>query len=239
VTRLVLAAAALVLAVAGCGGSESASLPKGGEPVELHADDFVDRIDNEYWPLLPGSTWVYRETDGEGNAQRIEVTVTEETKTIMGIEATVVRDLVTEDGEPVEDTYDWYAQDKDGNVWYLGEDTKEFENGKVASTKGSWEAGVDGAQPGIIVPGEPEVGMAYRQEYFEGEAEDNGEVLSLDERAQVPFGSFENVLQTKDTNALEPDLVEHKYYAKGVGPVLAITVAGGSDREELVSFTRP
>jgi hypothetical protein len=230
-------AAVLVLATA-CGSDgdgEPAELPRGSEPVELDAADFVDRIDNPYWPMAVGSKWVYRETDGEGGEQRVEVTVTDRTKTILGIDATVVRDVVSEDGEVVEDTFDWYAQDEDGNIWYLGEDTKEYEDGKVVSTEGSWEAGVDGAQAGIIVPGKPEVGQAYRQEYYEGEAEDNGEILSLDATAKVPFGSFEGVLKTKDTDALNPDVVENKYYAKGVGPVLAVTVSGG-DREELLEF---
>jgi hypothetical protein len=168
----------------------------------------------------------------------VEVTVTDRTKEILGIEATVVHDVVSEDGELVEDTYDWYAQDKDGNVWYLGEDTKEYEDGKVKSTEGSWEAGVDGAEPGILLPGEPEVGMRYRQEYYDGEAEDNGEILSLDEHTEVPFGSFDGVLKTKDTTPLEPDVLEHKFYAKDVGPVLAVAISGGSGREELLRFTR-
>ncbi len=166
------------------------------------------------------------------------VTVTDRTRTVMGIEAQVVHDVVTEDGKLVEDTYDWYAQDADGNVWYLGEDTKEYDAGTFVGTHGSWEAGVDGAQPGILLPADPEVGQAYRQEYLEGEAEDRGRVLSLDERAQVPFGSFEDVLKTEDTTPLEPGLREHKFYAKGVGPVLAMAVAGGSSREELVSYIR-
>jgi hypothetical protein len=174
---------------------------------------------------------VYRE-DG----QRVEVTVTNQTKEILGIAATVVHDVVTEDGEVVEDTYDWYAQDKDGNIWYLGEDTKEYENGKVKSTEGSWEAGVDGAEAGILLPAEAEVGMRYRQEYYKGEAEDVGEILSLDEKAEVPFGSFDAVLMTKDTTPLEPDVLEHKFYAKGVGPVLVVAISGGSGREELLRF---
>jgi hypothetical protein len=147
----------------------------------------------------------------------------------------VVHDVVSEEGEVVEDTYDWYGQDTWGNVWYLGENTKEFDKGKV-STEGSWEAGVDGAEAGILLPGSPQVGMAYRQEYYEGEAEDAGEILSLDEKAEVPFGAFQDVLMTRDTTPLEPDLVEHKFYARDVGPVMALTVAGGSDREELLSF---
>ena len=247
---LILTLVPLVFAVASCGGGEGettaaenvataqqpGALPQGGEPVELDPADFVAEIDNSYWPMSPGSTWVYRETDAEGAVQRVEVTVTDRTKTILGIEATVVHDVVTEDGELIEDTFDWYAQDTAGNVWYLGEATKEFENGKVSTTKGSWEAGVDGAQAGIIVPAEPEVGMTYRQEYYAGEAEDEGEVLSLDERAEVPFGSFDNLLMTKDTTPLEPDILEHKFYAEGVGPILALGLSGGVSREELLRY---
>ena len=253
---LILALAPLLVLAAACGDEEDSAaqgetvattasgpagpdaLPQGSEPVDLDPADFVASIDNPYWPMAPGSKWVYRETDAEGNKQRVEVTVTDRTKTILGIDATVVHDVVSEDGQLIEDTYDWYGQDKAGNIWYLGEDTKEYEDGKVVSTEGSWEAGVDGAQAGILVPGNPEVGMAYRQEYYSGEAEDNGEILSLDERVEVPFGSFEQVLMTKDTTPLEPDVLEHKFYAKGVGPVLAIGVSGGGGREELLSFER-
>jgi hypothetical protein len=168
--------------------------------------------------------------------QRVDVTVTDRTKTILGIDAVVVHDVVTQDGELVEDTYDWYAQDTSGNVWYLGEATKEFENGEVTTTAGSWEAGVDGAQPGIIVPADPRIGLAYRQEYYAGEAEDQGEILSVDERAEVPFGSFGDLLMTKDTTPLDPEILEHKFYAQGVGPVLVLGLSGGGGREELVSF---
>jgi hypothetical protein len=147
----------------------------------------------------------------------------------------VVHDDVSADGKVIEDTYDWYAQDRWGNVWYLGEDTKEFDNGKV-STEGSWEAGVDGAQAGVVVPANPEVGLAYRQEYYAGEAEDAGEVLSLTEQANVPFGSYQDVLKTKDWTPLEPHVVENKFYAQGIGPVLALQVSGGASREVLLSF---
>ena len=133
-------------------------LPQGSEPANLDPADFVAVIDNPYWPMAPGSKWVYRETDAEGTEQRVEVTVTDRTKTILGIPATVVHDIVTEGDEVIEDTFDWYAQDTWGNVWYLGEDTKEFENGKVVSTAGSWEAGVDGAEAGVVVPASPEAG---------------------------------------------------------------------------------
>jgi hypothetical protein len=221
-----------LLFLTGC-GSDSSSLPQGSEPSKLDPGDFVSEIDNPYWPMAPGSTWVYRE-DG----RRVEVTVTDRRKQIVGIPATVVHDVVTEDGELVEDTWDWYAQDKDGNVWYLGEDTKEYENGNVKTTEGSWQAGVDGAQAGVVVPAKPEVGMTYRQEYYRGEAEDAARVLSVDERAQVPFGSFTHALMNKDYTPLDPGLLEHKFYAKGVGPVLVVAVSGGSDREELIRFTR-
>jgi hypothetical protein len=218
--------------------AEPAALPQGGEPFELDPADFVAEIDNPYWPMIPGSTWIYRETDAEGTVQRVEVTVTDRTKTILGIEATVVHDVVTEDGELIEDTFDWYAQDTAGNVWYLGEETKEFENGKVSTTEGSWEAGVDGALAGVIVPADPRIGMTYRQEYYAGEAEDEGEILSLDEQAEVPFGSFDNLLMTKDTTPLEPNILEHKFYAEGIGPILVLGLSGGVGREELIRYER-
>jgi len=235
---LVTTIAAAALLSVGCGGGEPAALPQGSEPVELDPAGFTIEIDNPYWPMAPGTTWVYSETDGEGNEQRVEVTVTSETKEIMGIEARVIHDLVTENGKPVEDTLDWYAQDADGNIWYLGEDTKEYENGRVVSTAGSWEAGVDGAQPGVIVPAAPEVGMTYRQEYYAGEAEDAAAVLSLDEWTQVPYGSFRDVLMTKDYTPLDPDVLEYKLYARGIGPVLVLGVSGGGGREELLELTK-
>ncbi len=243
--RLRFLAALPLLALAACGGGEPAEpepatssapqLPQKDEPFELDPADFVDTIDNPYWPMAPGSRWVYRETDADGTVQRVVVTATDRTKTIGGIEGTVVRDTVTEGGKVVEDTFDWYAQDRWGNVWYLGEATREYDGAEV-STAGSWEAGVDGALAGVVVPAQPLPGLAYRQEYYAGEAEDEAVVLSVDERADVTQGSLENVLLTKDLNPLEPDLIEHKFYAKGVGPVLALTVSGGSSREELVSF---
>jgi hypothetical protein len=221
------------------GSSESASsgLPQGSESVELDPAEFTAEIDNPYWPMSVGSRWVYSETDSEGAEQRVVVTVTDRTKEIAnGIEARVVHDEVTEDGVPTEVTDDWYAQDAEGNLWYMGEDTREYENGKPASTSGSFEAGVDGAQPGIIMPAHPEVGQTYRQEYYEGEAEDAGAIVKVDAQAEVPFGHFAPVVMTQDTNPLEPKVLEFKFYAEGVGPVLADSVSGGSDREELLSY---
>ncbi|MGH3345090.1 MAG: hypothetical protein ACRDPK_19910 [Carbonactinosporaceae bacterium] len=212
-------------------------LPQGSEPVHLDPADFTTRIDNPYWPMAPGSRWVYRETDGAGSVQRVEVTVTDQTRKIAnGVEARVVHDVVTEDGKLVEDTFDWYAQDRQGNIWYLGEKTKEYESGKLVTTAGSWEAGVDGAQPGIIMPADPAAGMSYRQEYYKGEAEDSGKILSTDEQAQVPFDHFRDVLLTKDYTAIEPKVLEYKLYAKGVGPVLVFGVSGGGGQEQLVRF---
>jgi hypothetical protein len=244
-----LAAGIIAVLAAGCGSddddgngngeTEAASpLPQGSEPVSLDPADFTTEITNPHWPMTPGSRWVYRETDKDA-VMRVVVTVTDRTKQIAnGIEARVVHDVVSEDGQPVEVTDDWYAQDSEGNVWYLGEDTAEYESGKVVSREGSFEAGVDGAQPGIAVPADPEAGLAYRQEYYAGQAEDKAKVLSLDAQASVPFGTFDGVLQTEDTNPLsDPPQVEHKFYARDVGPVLVIGISGGSGREELVNYT--
>ena len=223
----------LVALAAGCGGDDQTALPQGDDPVEIDPARFSAEIDNPYWPMEPGTTWVYRE--GE---QRVEVTVTDRTRTVMGVETRVVHDVVTENGVRVEDTFDWYAQDEDGNLWYFGEDTTEFEDGKPAGHAGAWEAGVDGALPGILLPAEPEVGMRYRQEYYAGEAEDRAEVLSVDETVVVPYGRFEGALMTGDTTPLEPNVLERKYYVRDVGPVLALKVKGDSGREELVSLSR-
>jgi hypothetical protein len=249
-TIVSISAAVLIVSATACGGGSSQStgtsvgatgaasppLPQGNEQVTLDPAEFTTEIDNPYWPMKVGNRWVYRETDAEGTVTRVEVTVTDETKTIMGIDSVVVHDIVTEAGEVKEDTLDWYAQDADGNIWYMGEDTKEYENGKITSTKGSWEAGVDGAQAGIIIPAHPRPALSYREEYYKREAEDAAEVLSLNARAKVPFGTFDHVLQTRNVTPIEPDLIEEKFYARGVGMVLAITVSGGSDREVLASY---
>jgi hypothetical protein len=249
-SKMIVVGISLLLAsmfVAACGGDGSgrgdesapgASLPQGSEPVDLNPADFSIQIDNPYWPMKPGGRWVYREGDGEGGVQRVVVTVTDRTKRIAnGIEARVLHDVVSQNGEPVEVTDDWYAQDADGNVWYLGEDTAEYENGKVVSRAGSWEAGVDGAQPGITMAAHPQPGMTYRQEYYAGEAEDRAKVLSIDEQAEVPFGHFTDVVMTKDLVPTEPRVLEYKLYARGVGPVLTLDVSGAAGREELVSYT--
>lgn len=206
--------------------------------MDLDPGEFTASIDHPYWPMVPGTRWTYRETDAEGVEQTVVVTATEGTRRIAnGVTARVVRDTVTENGELIEDTLDWYAQDREGNVWYMGEDTAEFENGRISTRSGSFEAGVDGAEPGIIMPADPRVGMAYRQEYYRGEAEDNGEILGTDEMAEVPYGRFDDAILTRDTITIEPDVLEYKLYARDVGPVLVLGVSGGpGSREELIEM---
>ena len=227
------------LALAACGGDDGGGqdLPQGSEPVDLDPDDFTTKIDNPYWPMEPGSKWVYTETDEDGK-HRIVVTVTDKTKRIAnGVDARVVRDVVS-NGQAIEITDDWYAQDSDGNIWYLGEKTAEYEKGKLVTRRGSFEAGVDGAQPGVIMPAEPEVGQTYRQEYYKGKAEDEGEIVSLDQQAEVPAGYYPHTLVINDTNPLEPKVSELKFFEKGVGPVLAVSISGeAGDREELLSYS--
>lgn len=234
----VVASVAVVAACAGGGESTKGAgrLPKGDEKVTLDPADFSTTIDNPYWPMVPGTQRTFRELDSDGSIVRVVVTVTDQTKRIAsGITARVVRDTVTRDGKIIEDTFDWYAQDKQGAVWYLGEDTAEFENGKITSREGSFEAGVDGAMAGIAMPAKPKPGVAYRQEFYKGKAEDNGEVLSIREMVDVKSGHFDKVLLTKDTITIEPDVLEYKFYAHGVGPVLTLDISGGAGREELVS----
>jgi hypothetical protein len=224
-----------LLAGCGGGGGSQSSLPQGGEAVDLNAADFVARIDHPYWPMAPGSKWVVMDKDLAGNTQRIEITVTNKKKRILGIDTTVIHDRVTENGKLVEDTYDWYAQDKRGNLWYFGEDTTAFENGK-ADKAGSWQAGVDGAQAGVVIPAEPKVGQSYRQEYYAGQAEAAAKVVAVDKKVEVTAGKFDDVLMTEDTTRIHPDVLEHKFYAKGVGPVLILGLSGGKAWEELVHF---
>ncbi len=219
----------------------AAGLPQGSEAVKLDPADFTIDIDNPYWPMAPGNRWVYSETDTVGGNEKVVVEVTDETKTISnGIEARVIRDTATEDGVPVEITDDWYAQDKTGNIWYLGEYVTNYENGKVVDHAGSFEAGVDGAQPGIVMPANPEPGMTYRQEYYKGEAEDEGAIITVgEEQVQVPYGFFdEDVLMTRDLVPTEPKVQELKFYAPNVGPLLSVHTDGAGGRAVLVDYSR-
>jgi len=204
------------------------------DPV-INPDDFVEQINNAYFPLVPGTTFVYEGVSEDG-FERDEMTVTNQTKNIVGVTCTIVWDRVWLNGSLAEETYDWYAQDKNGSVWYFGEDSKEIENGVVVSTEGSWEAGVDGAKPGIVMMGLPAVGDVYRQEYYKGEAEDMAEVLGLNATASVPFMTYTNCLQTKEWTPLEPDITESKYYALGIGLVKESVINGGTGYMELVDI---
>ncbi len=195
--------------------------------------EFVAPADNEFFPLTPGTTWIYEEAGGN---ERVAVHVTRETREVMGVPCVVVHSREYEGDELTEETWDWYAQDQDGTVWYFGEDTREYDAGEVVSTGGSWEAGVDGALPGIIMQGTPQIGVPYRQEYSPGEAEDMGEVVSLSDTATVPYGTFAGVLVTRGWTPLEPGDEERSYYARGVGLVLEVEEDA---RLELVSMSRP
>jgi hypothetical protein len=206
------------------------------QPV-IKPENFIDSITNPYLPMIPGTIFTYKGVTEDGN-ENIVVAVTYDTKTIMGVTCLVVSDIVTEEGGQVlESTLDWYAQDIDGNVWYFGEDTKEYNNGIPISTEGSWEAGINGAQPGIVMPGTPIFGVPYRQEYLFDEAEDMGKVIKGGESVTVPFGTFDNCLVTEEWTPLEPDVEENKYYAAGIGIVKEVTVKGGTDVVELIAIT--
>ena len=255
------AAILAAVAIAACGGTEPGSAPgdamspgtpsattspsaapaievppvDGPNDWEIDPANFVEGVDNPYFPLTPGTALVY-EGSSDGEREVVTVRVTARTKEILGITAVVVRDTVRIAGEIHEDTFDWYAQDVDGNVWYLGEDTKEYQDGKVASTAGSWEAGVDGALAGVIMPADPVEGLAYTQEHYAGEAEDKGRILRLGEHRTVPAGSYGDVLVTEDWTPLEPGVREQKHYAPGVGVVFEELVRGGESVLRLVEI---
>jgi hypothetical protein len=197
--------------------------------------NFVRTIDNPRLTLIPGNVWVYEGTNEDGKPSRTELEVTADTKVILGVTTTVIRDRAYEGEKLVEDTLDWYAQDRDGNVWYFGEDSKEIKDGKVVSTEGSWEAGVKDARAGIIMLGQPKVGNTYRQEYLKGEAEGIAEVLSLDKSVKIGLGSYQDCVQIKEWAPNEKHIVEHKYYCSELGGLALIEkVVGESGRMELV-----
>lgn len=206
-----------------------------GTPYSVAIDprDFVAGIHHPFLPFTVGASFVF---DG---AEHVEVTVLPDEKVILGVKVTVVRDQVFEDGELIEDTLDWYAEDRDGNVWYFGEQTAEYENGKVTSTAGSWEAGVDGAQPGIVMLALPRAGDEYRQEFYAGEAEDMAAIVATSGEVSVPAGSWSgvDVLVTDEWTPLEPDVRERKTYVRGYGVVKVEVIKGGDEVTTLTSAT--
>jgi hypothetical protein len=198
--------------------------------------DFTAKVDNPWFPLKPGSVYVYRGSK-DGESSRDVVTVTHRTAKIAGVPCVVVHDRLYLSGRLEEWTTDLYTQDKRGNVWYYGEQTAELaKNGHVKSTEGTWQAGKDGALPGIYMPAHPKVGQTARQEFFKGHAEDHFQILDLHTSIKVPWGKSNRALLTKEWTPLEPGVIDHKYYVRGVGTVLEQTVKGGNERNELVSF---
>ena len=227
---LALLAAALVV---GCGATESTTSSASPERTGFSAN-----VTNPWFPLRPGSVYRYRGVK-DGEPSREVMTVTHRTKTIEGAPCVVVSDLLYLRGKLEERTRDYYTQDAKGNVWYFGEDTAELDaRGHVTSTSGSWMAGVHGAKPGIFMFAHPRPGLSARQEYLKGEAEDHFMVLSMRQTAVVPYRIFRGAMLTKEWTPLEPRVIDHKYYVRGIGTVLEQTVKGGNERNELVSFRR-
>jgi hypothetical protein len=216
--------------------------PSGSPPAyhpTINAADFTHTVDHPYFPLRTGATKSFDGTR-DGKPHHTEVQILTRTRKVMGIDCVVINDTVTSNGALVEQTEDWYAQDKTGNVWYFGENTAEYQNGVVSSTHGTWEAGVDGAQPGIILYATPKVGQAYYQEYRPGQAEDRAKVLTLDSVLKVPAGSFQKVITTEDSDPLNPDKTDKKWYAPGVGLIHSVRIRSGHHEEtSLVRVAKP
>jgi hypothetical protein len=206
---------------------------KGWDP-EINPANFSTNIDNPYMPLKPGTTYVYQAHTADGLITNF-VAVTHKTKEILDVTCVEVHDTVFLNGKKTEDTLDWYAQDREGNVWYFGEDSEEVTHGRVSSLEGSWTAGVNRAEPGIIMEAHPKVGDAYRQELLLNKAEDFARVLSLDKSVKVPFGSFDDCLETAESSGVEPGAVEFKFYAPGIGVVFDNDVSGG-EKDVLVKI---
>ncbi len=200
----------------------------------INASDFVNVIDNPYFTLTPGTKYVYQSITPDG-LEKNEVYVTNETKDVLGINTTIVWDRVWLNEKLTEDTKDYYAQDKIGNVWYFGEESKTIANNTILNYEGSWEAGVDSAKPGIIMKAYPKIDDIYRQEYYKGSAEDMGKIISLNETVKIGSRTYHNCLQTSDFSPLELGVEENKYYCKEVGSVALETNTEDQERTELIS----
>jgi hypothetical protein len=256
--RLAASSLLIVFALAlvtGCGSSSSSSSATGTAPRSASASElapihgtyspkidpanFVTTIDNRYFPLEPGTGFHYKGVAEDGTTpQTDDMVVTHRTKMILGVKCTVVRDTVSSRGRPIEHTLDWYAQDQAGNVWYMGEDTRELLHGRFVKANDSWEGGVNGAEPGIIMPGNPQPGDTYRQEYYPRFALDQARVLGPGGHVTVPNGSYNDTLLTVETAPkLDPGVAERKWYVAGVGDVKEHTVRGNHEEIVLVSIT--
>jgi hypothetical protein len=237
VGALALAGAA-TLVIPAAGASTSGVIKAAPGWPNVKASDFVRTISNPWFPLKTGMTWVSKGVK-DGKQTVDHYVVTGQTKVILGVRASVIRDRLTQRGKLVEGTWDWYAQDKQGNVWYLGEDTKDYNAaGQVISTAGTWQAGVKGARPGIFMPAHPKVGAGGYQEYFPGQALDKYKITSLSTSVTVPYGSFHGALATSETTALEAGVLDHKSYVKGIGQVAEQTVKGPKETSFLIKFTK-
>ncbi|HEX7292549.1 MAG TPA: hypothetical protein VF250_15625 [Conexibacter sp.] len=236
-------AVGLALCMAG-GGAAAARSARPGELApthgayapRIHAADFVARIDNRYLPYTPGTRFHFVGVRGT-TRQTDDQVVLHRNVRILGVRCTVVRDTVSEHGRAVERTDDWYAQDRQGNVWYMGEDSFELQHGRFVKASDSWKGGVHGAQPGIIMPAHPRPGDAYRQEFFPGHALDRARVARLDGRLRVPFGAFDRLLVTNERSPLDRGQVERKWYAAGVGEIAERVVKGPHEQFELISVS--
>jgi len=225
-----------MLLAAGCGSSDHKTSASATAPARRAG--FSARVTNPWFPLRPGSVYRYRGIK-DGEPSREVMTVTRRTKTVDGARCVVVSDLLYLGGRLEERTEDWYTQDRAGNVWYFGERTAELdEQGRVRSTSGSWEAGKDGAEPGIFMFARPRVGRSARQEYLKGEAEDHFQIVAGGVTVALPLETFHGALLTKEWTPLEPGVIDHKFYVRGIGTVLEQTVRGGDERNELVAFRR-
>ena len=246
IIALGLASIVAVLPVAAQASGTGASTTPKPPPWVLHGKyapvidpaNFVSKIDNRYFPLKPGTGFHYRGIK-DGNAQTDDMVVTRHVKDVLGVKCTVVRDTVFEHGKPLERTYDWYAQDRQGNVWYFGEDSRNFVHGRYVKGHDSWEAGVKGAKPGIIMEGTPQRGDTYRQEYYVGHAEDQARVLGPGGRVRTAYRIFPKTLATVERSRLEPGARERKFYAAGVDEIESKVVRGDHERFALVAVRRP
>lgn len=240
---VVIVAVALIAALATSAGSSAASpqppgwVLRGKYSPAIDRANFVPEVNNRYLALQLDTSFHYRGIR-ETTPQTDDMIVTHQVKYVLGVRCTVVRDTVSEHGKPVERTYDWYAQDKQGNVWYMGEESLELKNGRFVRASDSWESGLNGAKPGIIMRGSPRPGDVYRQEYYpRGDALDQARVLGASASVHVPYGTFRRSLVTVEWSPVEPQL-EKKYYVLGIGEVKEQVVQGGHERFQLVSVTR-
>ena len=221
---------------------EDCALPVFGPGPAYHPaidpEDFSSQVDNPMFPLVPGTTMEYRGMKDGAHARDL-VRPSSRTVVIAGVRTRVVKDRLYMDGTLEERTSDYFAQDRCGNVWYFGEDTAELApQGNVVSTDGSWHAGVDGAKPGVVMQADPQLGRRFRQEWLAGQAEDTYKAIDLSAPVTTPYGHYASALRTEETTALEPNVIDNKVYARGVGEVVEVTVRGAQEKLVLVDVRR-